>query len=217
MPRSTSPSSLPHVSTRPHSENLPKPDAAKTVSPPASSPPLPGTASPGNPASVQTSAAGGVKPTTAHVSTNAEPTLAQRSQQDAPSSTREGQTSPLTAHKSLAGQRRSSGSSSGGGSSGSGGSSSFGSAGQALANATASGEMSRVASDGAQPASRSGNVAGPHDVGGPAGEDEDGSTIMGRAANIANTAKDLLGALWYGANEGQQGQKRAHKRGTSLG
>lgn len=24
---------------------------------------------------------------------------------------------------------------------------------------------------------------------------------MGRAANIANTAKDLLGALWYGAND----------------
>lgn len=31
--------------------------------------------------------------------------------------------------------------------------------------------------------------------------DGDGSSIMGRAANIANTAKDLLGALWYGANE----------------
>jgi hypothetical protein len=31
--------------------------------------------------------------------------------------------------------------------------------------------------------------------------DEDGGTIMGRASNIANTAKDLLGALWYGAND----------------
>ncbi|WWD21268.1 hypothetical protein CI109_105752 [Kwoniella shandongensis] len=34
-------------------------------------------------------------------------------------------------------------------------------------------------------------------------DDDDGASIMGRAANIANTAKDLLGALWYGANEGQ--------------
>ncbi|WVQ81195.1 hypothetical protein IAT38_003317 [Cryptococcus sp. DSM 104549] len=34
-------------------------------------------------------------------------------------------------------------------------------------------------------------------------EDDDGASIMGRAANIASTAKDLLGALWYGANEGQ--------------
>ena len=28
-------------------------------------------------------------------------------------------------------------------------------------------------------------------------------TIISRAANIASTAKDILGALWYGANEGQ--------------
>lgn len=34
-------------------------------------------------------------------------------------------------------------------------------------------------------------------------EDDDGASIMGRAANIASTAKDLLGALWYGANDGQ--------------
>ncbi|ODN97286.1 hypothetical protein L198_03849 [Cryptococcus wingfieldii CBS 7118] len=38
-------------------------------------------------------------------------------------------------------------------------------------------------------------------------EDDDGASIMGRAANIASTAKDLLGSLWYGQNEGQgQGQ-----------
>lgn len=61
--------------------------------------------------------------------------------------------------------------------------------------------------------------------------DEEGSSIMGRAANIANTAKDLLGALWYGANpsanaaSGSGGQGGAdqskkstrHKRGASIG
>lgn len=31
--------------------------------------------------------------------------------------------------------------------------------------------------------------------------DRDGSSIMGRAANIASTAKDLLGSFWYGNNE----------------
>lgn len=59
---------------------------------------------------------------------------------------------------------------------------------------------------------------------------------MGRAANIANTAKDLFGALWYGANpqagagagaavdgpSAQGGQDQAkksarHKRGASMG
>lgn len=39
-------------------------------------------------------------------------------------------------------------------------------------------------------------------------EDDDGSSIMGRAANIANTAKDLLGALWYGANDQRNGLRR---------
>ena len=42
-------------------------------------------------------------------------------------------------------------------------------------------------------------------------EEGDGSSIMGRAANIANTAKDLFGALWYGADEvgpGQGGTKQ---------
>ncbi len=49
--------------------------------------------------------------------------------------------------------------------------------------------------------------------------DGDGSSIMGRAANIASTAKDLLGALWYGANEGpgRAAVKRGHRRGASLG
>ncbi|WWC98229.1 hypothetical protein V866_005120 [Kwoniella sp. B9012] len=72
---------------------------------------------------------------------------------------------------------------------------------------------------------------------GPAGvsvgnDDDDGASIMGRAANIASTAKDLLGALWYG-NEGgvntrQQhgagggsgggiGRAGGHRRGASLG
>jgi hypothetical protein len=49
-------------------------------------------------------------------------------------------------------------------------------------------------------------------------DDEDGSSIMGRAANIASTAKDLLGALWYGANDDPRArQGRVHKRGASLG
>jgi len=48
------------------------------------------------------------------------------------------------------------------------------------------------------------------------GEGEgDGSSIMGRAANIASTAKDLLGALWYGANE--EPKAKGHKRAPSLG
>ena len=37
----------------------------------------------------------------------------------------------------------------------------------------------------------------------PRGDDDDegdGSSIMGRAANIASTARDLFGALWYGGN-----------------
>ncbi|WVF65295.1 hypothetical protein IAT40_000019 [Kwoniella sp. CBS 6097] len=46
-------------------------------------------------------------------------------------------------------------------------------------------------------------------------EDDDGASIMGRAANIANSAKDLLGALWYGNEServhGIQGQ--AHVQG----
>jgi hypothetical protein len=62
-------------------------------------------------------------------------------------------------------------------------------------------------------------------------DDEDGSSIMGRAANIAHTAKDLLGALWYGANpntsagdNGVIGESRdtskksaKHRRGVSMG
>nr|XP_019010081.1 uncharacterized protein I206_05643 [Kwoniella pini CBS 10737]OCF48862.1 hypothetical protein I206_05643 [Kwoniella pini CBS 10737] len=54
-------------------------------------------------------------------------------------------------------------------------------------------------------------------------DEDDGASIMGRAANIASTAKDLLGALWYG-NEGGAGQggntgsaTRGHRRGASLG
>ncbi|KAK8844076.1 hypothetical protein IAR55_006870 [Kwoniella newhampshirensis] len=51
-------------------------------------------------------------------------------------------------------------------------------------------------------------------------DDDDGASIMGRAANIASTAKDLLGALWYGANEGQpnngsQGPRSAGGAGSS--
>lgn len=57
-------------------------------------------------------------------------------------------------------------------------------------------------------------------------DDEDGSTLIGRATNIANTAKDLLGALWYGAHDEQgrtgrdqqaDGRRRNHRRGASLG
>ncbi|WRT69318.1 uncharacterized protein IL334_006302 [Kwoniella shivajii] len=73
-------------------------------------------------------------------------------------------------------------------------------------------------------------------------DDDDGASIMGRAANIASTAKDLLGALWYGNESGNgntgasgsisrqgQGQNpnsgrsvssstgKGHKRGASLG
>lgn len=39
-------------------------------------------------------------------------------------------------------------------------------------------------------------------------EDGDGSSIMGRAANIATTAKGILGALWYGANDNRSGLRR---------
>lgn len=52
--------------------------------------------------------------------------------------------------------------------------------------------------------------------------DEDGSSIMGRAANIANTAKGLIGALWYGAH-GEPGTGTApgttsrHRRHQSQG
>ncbi|ORX39362.1 hypothetical protein BD324DRAFT_619390 [Kockovaella imperatae] len=58
------------------------------------------------------------------------------------------------------------------------------------------------------------------------GEGGDGSSIMGRAANIANTAKDLLGALWYGANDpraaagqsgGQVDPQRGSVKGSGLG
>lgn len=53
-----------------------------------------------------------------------------------------------------------------------------------------------------------------------AGDDDDGSTLIGRATNIANTAKDLLGALWYGSQE-EAGRARPaprqHRRGASLG
>lgn len=51
-------------------------------------------------------------------------------------------------------------------------------------------------------------------------DDDDGSTLIGRATNIANTAKDLLGALWYGSQEeaGRAGPAaRQHRRGASLG
>lgn len=51
-------------------------------------------------------------------------------------------------------------------------------------------------------------------------DDDDGSTLIGRATNIANTAKDLLGALWYGAHDEQrasQPDRRTHRRGGSLG
>jgi hypothetical protein len=43
--------------------------------------------------------------------------------------------------------------------------------------------------------------------------DDDGSSIMGRAANIANTAKDLLGALWYGAHADQKGTAPRRQQG----
>jgi hypothetical protein len=42
--------------------------------------------------------------------------------------------------------------------------------------------------------------SGPGSNHGDVSEDEDGGTMYGRAVNIANTAKDLFGALWgYGA------------------
>jgi hypothetical protein len=44
-------------------------------------------------------------------------------------------------------------------------------------------------------------------------DDDDGSSIMGRAANIANTAKDLLGALWYGAHADQKGSAPRRQQG----
>ncbi|WVO15415.1 hypothetical protein L204_103073 [Cryptococcus depauperatus] len=58
-------------------------------------------------------------------------------------------------------------------------------------------------------------------------DDDDGASIMGRAANIASTAKDILGALWYGANDGQgstagqgtygQGQRQRQGSGNDNG
>nr|XP_019049868.1 hypothetical protein I302_00287 [Kwoniella bestiolae CBS 10118]OCF28798.1 hypothetical protein I302_00287 [Kwoniella bestiolae CBS 10118] len=72
--------------------------------------------------------------------------------------------------------------------------------------------------------------SGPGEGVGVGGDDDDGASIMGRAANIASTAKDLLGALWYGneggvnrqgggAGQGQGGVGRGsgHRRGASLG
>lgn len=46
----------------------------------------------------------------------------------------------------------------------------------------------------------------------------DGSSIMGRAANIANTARDLIGQFWYGNEQpagqgGQAGQGQAGGQG----
>ncbi|BEJ18016.1 hypothetical protein CspHIS471_0702930 [Cutaneotrichosporon sp. HIS471] len=49
------------------------------------------------------------------------------------------------------------------------------------------------------------------------GDDDDGSTLIGRATNIANTAKDLLGALWYGSQDEARPATRQHRRGASLG
>ncbi|BEI86980.1 hypothetical protein CcaverHIS002_0703260 [Cutaneotrichosporon cavernicola] len=52
------------------------------------------------------------------------------------------------------------------------------------------------------------------------GDDDDGSTLIGRATNIANTAKDLLGALWYGSQDEAARARPAaqqHRRGASLG
>ncbi|OCF38454.1 hypothetical protein I317_07773 [Kwoniella heveanensis CBS 569] len=50
-------------------------------------------------------------------------------------------------------------------------------------------------------------------------DDDDGASIMGRAANIANTAKDLLGALWYGNEservQGGQSQGQGQGQGQS--
>jgi hypothetical protein len=51
-------------------------------------------------------------------------------------------------------------------------------------------------------------------------EADDGSTLIGRATNIANTAKDLLGALWYGSQDEAARARpaaRQHRRGASLG
>lgn len=48
--------------------------------------------------------------------------------------------------------------------------------------------------------------------------DEQGGTIVGRAVNIANTAKDLLGALWsYGSQQdAQQTRSQESKRGDDV-
>ncbi|CAK9782078.1 hypothetical protein CC85DRAFT_309129 [Cutaneotrichosporon oleaginosum] len=51
-------------------------------------------------------------------------------------------------------------------------------------------------------------------------DEDDGSTLIGRATNIANTAKDLLGALWYGSQDEAARPRppaRQHRRGASLG
>ncbi len=118
--KDTSPASLPHTSTR--AIDLPNPDP---------------------PSSISSTSPSGARATTAHVSTNAQPTLSKHA----------------------------------------------------------------AADDDGMVVDGDGEVEG------------DGSSIMGRAANIASTAKDLLGALWYGANEepGKTVKRAVHRRGASLG
>ena len=49
--------------------------------------------------------------------------------------------------------------------------------------------------------------------------DEQAGTIVGRAVNIANTAKDLLGALWSYGNQqdAQQTRSQESKRDDDAG
>ncbi|KAL7420966.1 protein phosphatase regulator [Cryptotrichosporon argae] len=47
-------------------------------------------------------------------------------------------------------------------------------------------------------------------------DDAEDSTLYGRAATIASSAKDLIGSLWYGDDQ-RKGGSRRHSRGASLG
>ncbi|ORY28823.1 hypothetical protein BCR39DRAFT_505766 [Naematelia encephala] len=60
--------------------------------------------------------------------------------------------------------------------------------------------------------------SGAGSAGGEAINDQgDGSSIMGRAANIANSARDLLGTLWYGGQAEQQGVRQVSGGGVAAG
>ncbi|OCF56147.1 hypothetical protein L486_06088 [Kwoniella mangroviensis CBS 10435] len=82
-------------------------------------------------------------------------------------------------------------------------------AAQASTNAGKKATIAHVGTN-AQPTLSHQPLSGPAGVGAGVGnDDDDGASIMGRAANIASTAKDLLGALWYG-NEGGVNTRQQH-------